>query len=274
MAENELQHVHTLLLQLQDVLREKFSLESEIEALPANLREKENALNIANSKYLELNEACLKAKQEATSNSIKYDDAVRARTDAEKMVEKISLQREYEALTKQIDEARVVENALLKARTASNALVEELTGKLEKQSEVCDSLKAEVEEERAKIDDLLAQKKAKISELDARCDEIRTEGVSDDIYAKFCRIVKNKSGLGITPIIQGQVCSGCHMILPMQFVNDVRLGTNTIEYCPYCSRILYYKEDEEAIDLTDFESEAGGDDFFAGAISDEDLDNL
>ena len=128
-------------------------------------------------------------------------------------------------------------------------------------------------EERAKIDDLLAQKKAKISELDARCDEIRTEGVSDDIYAKFCRIVKNKSGLGITPIIQGQVCSGCHMILPMQFVNDVRLGTNTIEYCPYCSRILYYKEDEEAIDLTDFESEAG-DDFFAGAISDEDLDNL
>ena len=51
MAENELQHVHTLLLQLQDVLREKFSLESEIEALPANLREKENALNIANSKY-------------------------------------------------------------------------------------------------------------------------------------------------------------------------------------------------------------------------------
>ena len=47
MADNELHHVHTLLLQLQDVLREKFELEEEIEVLPAALKEKEARLEAA-----------------------------------------------------------------------------------------------------------------------------------------------------------------------------------------------------------------------------------
>lgn len=273
MAENELQHVHNLLLQLQDVLREKFHLEEEIEALPAALNDKEAALALANEKYIELNDEYTKAKQEATSNSIKYDDAVRNRTEAEKMVEKISLQREYEALNKQIDEALVVEHALLKARTASNNKVDELSRQLEEQNEICTSLKAEVDEEKAKIDSVLNEKKEKIASLDQQCEEIRKKGITNDIYAKFSKIVKNKGGLGITPIIQGQVCSGCHMILPMQFVIDVRKGESATEYCPYCSRILYYQEDEEHIDLSDFESEAE-EEFFSDAISDEDFDNI
>lgn len=273
MAEHELQQTHKLLLQLQDILREKFRLEEEIETLPAALKEKEARLAEANQKYIALNDDYTKAKQDATSNSIRYDDAVKARTDAEKMVEKITLQREYEAITKQIDEARVVENALLKARTASNALVNDLSEQLTAQGEVCEQLKNEVEEEKAKIDGILEEKKAAIASLESQCDDLRKEGVSDEIYAKFSKIVKNKNGLGITPIVQGQVCSGCHMILPMQFVNDVRRGTNVTEYCPYCSRILYYQEDEETIDLSDFEQEAQ-EDFFADALSDDDFDNI
>lgn len=273
MAEHELHQVHSLLLQLQDVLREKFQLEEEIETIPAALKGKEAALEEANSKYVELNDAFNRAKQDATSNSIQYDEAVRRRTESEKKVELITQQREYEAITKEIDEARIVENSYLKARNASNALVEELDGKLRAQGEECDRIKGEVEDEKAKIDGILQEKRAKIAELDQRSLEIKGEGVSDDIFQKFCKIVKNKNGLGITPIIQGQVCSGCHMILPMQFVNDVRQGTNVTEYCPYCSRILYYQEDEETIDLSDFQNEES-DDFFADAISDDDFDNV
>lgn len=273
MAEHELENVHSLLLQLQDVLRQKFALEEEIETIPAALKGKETSLEKANLKYVELNDAYTKARQDATSNSIKYDDAVRARTDAEKLVETITQQREYEAVTKQIDEARVVENAYLKARNASTALVEELDAKLKAQGDECEHLKAEVDEEKAKIDSILAEKRSEIEALEAKSQEIRNEGLSDEIYSKFCKIVKNKNGLGITPIIQGQVCSGCHMILPMQFVNNVRLGVNPTEYCPYCSRILYYQEDDETIDLSAFEEESN-EDFFADAISDDDFDSI
>jgi hypothetical protein len=36
------------------------------------------------------------------------------------------------------------------------------------------------------------------------------------------------------------------MILPMQFVNDVRVGKE-IMFCPYCSRILFFQEDGEEV---------------------------
>ena len=33
------------------------------------------------------------------------------------------------------------------------------------------------------------------------------------------------------------------MILPAQFVNDVRTGEEIL-FCPYCSRILFFQEEE------------------------------
>ena len=41
--------------------------------------------------------------------------------------------------------------------------------------------------------------------------------------------------------VKGNVCEGCHMILPAQFANEVHTG-DKIVFCPYCSRILYYEE--------------------------------
>ena len=170
---------------------------------------------------------------------------MKARTDAEKLVEKITLQREYEAVTKQIDEARVVENALLKARNASNKLVDELDGQLKAQEEVCDVLKAEVEEEKSKIDGILKEKNEKIVDLDARCIQIKAEGISDDIYAKFCRIVKDREeqerswnhsdhpGAGLFRLSHDpadavrQRCQArhqCHRILPILFQDPVLPG--------------------------------------------------
>jgi RNase P subunit RPR2 len=50
-------------------------------------------------------------------------------------------------------------------------------------------------------------------------------------------------GRGIVAI-KGGVCMGCHMILPVQFANSVRMGEEIV-FCPYCSRILYYEESEQ-----------------------------
>ena len=78
---------------------------------------------------------------------------------------------------------------------------------------------------------------------------------------KFERIIKNKMGIGIVAI-KGNVCMGCHMILPVQFANEVRIGEEYV-FCPYCSRILYYEESGE-----------GEEDYFntedTGALSDLD----
>ena len=123
MADFELQQIDSLLLTLQDVLRDKFALESEIEALPLNLSTQKEELAEANRKYLELNEKYNKAKEEAAKYAVDYDEAFQERTNAEKMMDSITTQREYEALSKQIEEAKVRENGLLRARNNSNSLV-------------------------------------------------------------------------------------------------------------------------------------------------------
>ena len=65
------------------------------------------------------------------------------------------------------------------------------------------------------------------------------------------------------------------MVLPVQFVNDVRMG-NTTEYCPYCSRILYYEESEDSnIDYSvDSFGEDSDDESFADVVDTGDFDDL
>lgn len=278
MADFELQQIDSLLLTLQDVLRDKFALESEIEALPLNLSTQKEELADANRKYLELTEKYNKAKEEAAKYAVDYDEAFQERTNAEKMMDSITTQREYEALSKQIEEAKVRENGLLRARNNSNSLVEDLKGQLEAQGEVCDAIKGEVDAKSAEIDSLIEEKKVRIAELDAKCLEIKDMGISDEIYTKFSNIVKNKKGKGIVAI-HGQVCQGCHMVLPVQFVNDVRLGNST-EYCPYCSRILYWEPSDE--DNTDYhamaslagEEDGSEEDALAGSVDASGFDDV
>ncbi len=244
---NNLELIHSALKNLQSVLKDRFVLVEEIKELPKNLRAKQNALNVANAKYLELTDNYTKAKEAYSSNSIKYDEAKTYRESSEKKMDEITTQREYEALSKQIDDAKIKEQSLLKARTVSQTQVNELHEQLSAQQIVCDEISEDVKAETEKIDATIAEKQKLIDELDAKCAELRQDIISDELYAKFSMIVQNKKGVGIVPI-HGQVCQGCNMILPVQFVNDVRSNLN-IEYCPYCSRILFYEESDNVVDL-------------------------
>jgi len=95
-----------------------------------------------------------------------------------------------------------------------------------------------------------------------------THELDEDLKFKFERIIRSKSGMGIVPI-HGVVCTGCHMMLPANFVNEVRQA-DKIVFCPYCSRILYYEETEtdesmeeilagSLVDLNNDENEEGED---------------
>ena len=84
-----------------------------------------------------------------------------------------------------------------------------------------------------------AEKNAQIEALQKEEKEL-TDDLDKEVVFKFERILRNKMGIGIVAI-KGNVCMGCHMILPAQFSNNVRLGEDFI-FCPYCSRILFYEE--------------------------------
>ncbi len=235
------------LSRLQEVLQKKFVYEDQIESIPADLRAKEANLKEATDKYQELKEKFDNLTNEQKSLAIRYDDAFNQRIEFEKQMEFITTQREYEALTKQLDDAKISEQTLLKQRNSKNVELEKIKAELEAQEEVVNQTQAVVNEEKDKVDDQIIEIRNRITTLEAECNDIREGVISDDLYEKFSNIVRKKHGYGIVPVY-GQVCTGCNLILPMQFVIDLELKNmnGEIEYCPYCSRIIYKQElDEE-----------------------------
>ena len=234
---------------LQDALKVKFDLEQQVEMMPVNLKKEEATLKEANEKYLELTERFNTVTDEVKSLSIRYEDAFQTRTTYEKQMEFLNTQREYEALSKQLDEAKVQEQSLLKQRNSKSQELERLRGELDEQEKVCDEAKARVDEERAKVESSLDDLNRQLDEMNARCEEIKGDVISDELYAKFSNIVHKKKGEGIVPV-HGQVCTGCDRVLPMQFVIDLRMKQqeNEIEYCPYCSRIIWYEKLDEELE--------------------------
>ena len=238
------------LINLQEVLQKKFVLEDQIASIPAELREKEAALNAATMKNNELKESFDNLTSEQKSLAIRYDDAFNQRIEYEKQMEFITTQREYEALTKQLDEAKSNERALLKQRNSKTLELEKLQEELSEQEALVAELQAVVNEEKDKVDDQIIELRNRITTLEAECNDIKEDVISDDLYEKFSNIVRKKDGYGIVPV-KGQVCTGCDLILPMQFVIDLEMHNlnDEIEYCPYCSRIIYKAEldaEEEA----------------------------
>ena len=86
---------------------------------------------------------------------------------------------------------------------------------------------------------------------------------------KFQRIIQRNSE-GIVAVKNG-VCTGCNMILPAQFANEVHEG-DSILFCPYCSRILFYEESEENTQETYFDDAGSLADIEADFVDEEEID--
>src|SRR5690554_793787 len=242
-----MQEVFDKLRDLQGVLAKKFAVLEEIKEIPRTLETKEELLNRGKKTYIEKHERLEKTSEELKSLRFSLDEAERAREASEKQMEVISTQREFEALEKEIKDASSREQSLRKSLLAKEKYFSELQEQLEEHEQLMEIQEEEVKTETDKKDKQLAMKQEELDQLKAHEDTL-TPGIDDSILFKFERIIKNKAGVGIVPV-HGMVCQGCHMTLPVQFVNDVRKGDD-FRFCPYCSRFLYW-EDVELVDKFD-----------------------
>jgi predicted nucleic acid-binding Zn-ribbon protein len=234
--------VYDKLRALQDVLSRKFEVEREIQEIPKSLATKTELLNRLKKSLAERAAAHEAVKTRLTDVEQRLVEAEGAREQYEGQMDAIKTQREYEALDKEIRDATDKEQGLRKDLLKEQQSDEELKGALEKDQLMIQKQEEDVEEEQSKIKLKIKDKNTEMKKLAG--DERRiTPGLDEDILFKFERIIRNKAGIGIVPLAKG-VCTGCHMILPPEFVNTVRLGAE-VNFCPYCSRILFYQADEE-----------------------------
>jgi predicted nucleic acid-binding Zn-ribbon protein len=245
---------------LQDIIYEKIGLEKSVQEIPKLLGTQEELLNRLKKTFIEKNQEYEKIKAEEAELRNKLFEVESVREKSEKDMDIVNTQRAYEALDKQIRDASEDEQKYRKDIQTKERNLLELDEQIKGQTALIEHQEKDLGDRRKKIEAEINDKQKQI-ELLRKKESKLTENLDSEVVFKFERIIKNKMGIGIVAI-KGNVCMGCHMILPVQFANDVRIGEDFI-FCPYCSRILYY---EESVD--------GEEDFFntedTGALSDLD----
>ena len=263
-TENDLDKLRNL----QDILSEKITLEKEIVEIPKQLGALEEAHNRTRKVYIEKNLEYEKLKSAEEETRALMRDAEASREKAERLLgEPYTTQREYEALDKERHYALEKEQQFSEEVKKKEKMLYELDEQIKQNAALNEHQEKELAEKRAGIDKEVSEKKKQVDALLKK--ELKlTENLDPEVVYKFERILRNKMGLGIVAI-KGNVCMGCHMILPVQFSNNVRLGEEFV-FCPYCSRILYYEESEDS-ELF-FDTEDSGALFDLDEVDDEELD--
>ena len=226
---------------LQGVLAEKYEIEKSVKELPKGLDTNLATLERSKRDYIDLNAEYEAKKADVAALKSELEDVVKVRESGEKNMDDIKTHREYEVLEKQISEAKERETRIRKKLQKEEKELSEKNDKLQEEEAVIAGLEASVSEDKADLAKKLDEYTNQINALKEQEAEM-SEGIDAEIIYKFQRIIQRDSK-GVVAV-RGNVCDGCHMILPAQFANEIR-DDEKILFCPYCSRILYYEESAE-----------------------------
>ena len=173
-----------------------------------NLKTKEDMVIKANSVLSEL-----KTNKEYTA---KITEIESLKADKSIVEEKILISfDETDLINKDIDQEKDI---LLKRETeylANKSLIE-----------------AEINQIELDIKDLQGQRNQRISDIDPK------------IRDRYQRILNNKEGLAITPVIGAGSCGGCYMTVTTQMRNQIKQNIDLVA-CEFCMRILYLEDEIE-----------------------------
>ena len=231
---------------LQEILVQKYDLEKKVSDAPKQLSNQEELLSKTRKEFIEQKNAYDLISDKVSRLKVELDEAVRSREEGEKGVANSTTHREYEALEKQISEAKDKEDDVRRELQKEEKELLALDERLKITEEAINFSEQELRTSRESIDNEIAGYNERLSQLREEEDKI-TPNLKQETLFKFQRIIQRNSE-GIVAVRNG-VCTGCHMILPANFANEVREAENNgdkdILFCPYCSRILYYEEVSE-----------------------------
>ncbi|WP_428768186.1 C4-type zinc ribbon domain-containing protein [Treponema sp. HNW] len=247
---------------LQDILAEKYEIQRDIEEAPKKLFSQDELLARLKKEFIEKNADYENVRKKVVMLKTELAEAEAAREKGEKDMDNITTHREYEVLDKEIRDAAEAEQNTRKELQKQEKILADINDALKNDEKMIASQEEDLKAGKASLDKEIAAMHKKLDKLIKKEEKI-VPGVDPEIIFKFERIIKSKE-TGIVAV-KGNVCEGCHMILPAQFANKVRNGDD-INFCPYCSRILYYQEAEDGENeyfhlddtgsLTDFEDDS------------------
>jgi predicted nucleic acid-binding Zn-ribbon protein len=192
-------------------------------------------------------------KEEIRVKETEQKESVEKRTQNEEEIEKLKESqkkfkaqlyqvrnnKEYDALTKEIDHSDEQISKLEAENDALADLSKSLTAQIEEVKPQLDELIIELKEKEADLKEIIKVNEKEESKLLEERKKIEDQVKKPDLSV-YTRIRKAKKGKAVATI-KRSACSGCHNIVPSQRQLEIRKN-NKIFTCEYCGRILVSQE--------------------------------
>jgi len=161
---------------------------------------------------------------------------------AESKLYEVKTNKEYQALLKEIEAAKEVNDKTEEEVLVLMERIEELKKDVDTAKKAHKKKEAEAEAERKKLNEELQSVDAVVADLKKTRDTLLAL-VDDELKSTFATLLERRDGLAVVNVKNG-VCLGCFMNIPPQLFIEATKNRQMI-LCPSCNRIFYFIDDEE-----------------------------
>jgi predicted nucleic acid-binding Zn-ribbon protein len=149
--------------------------------------------------------------------------------------------REYKALLREIEDTEK-ENAKREDKVLE--CLEEIEGLNQgfdlKESELS-SLRDELETERKAVEEEVARIQDELNDVEHGREGLM-QTIDANLLGKYKQIKRMSGGIAVS-LVNNATCGACHLGIPPQMYNELQ-RQDTLQFCPHCQRIIYWKEAE------------------------------
>ncbi len=229
-----------ILASLQDIdreIREKNILKR---ARSAQIQGKEDEIQAKKSEFALLQaEWAERDKERRQKEQVLQEDSSKA-TEKRMRMTRLKNIKELQAVQREIDQIK--ENnkqreeeliTILEDLEARSALVKEKEEELKKLEEEWNGKKGGIETEVTRLEQALVE-----ASTGRQAIAVQLDG---DLMQRYELIFSRRGGMAVVTV-SGGICQGCYMNIPPQLWNEI-IKSETLNLCPSCHRILYYKSD-------------------------------
>ena len=151
--------------------------------------------------------------------------------------------REYKALLREIEDTEK-ENAKREDQVLESLEeIERLNQGFELKEDELSTLLDELESERKAVDEEVARIQRDLASMEQGREGLM-ETIDSNLLGKYKQIKTMTGGIALS-LVNHATCGACHLGIPPQMYNELQ-RQDTLQFCPHCQRIIYWKEAESA----------------------------
>ena len=174
------EEIFSKLKALQEVLVKKYEIEAKKAEAPKDLTAQEELLAVSQKEFIAKNAEYDAIKEKVHKIKFDLEQAVKLKESGEQGMDNITTHREYEALEKQINEAKILEADLRKELQKEEKTKDNLKETLKLDEENIELQTSLLNAAKDSLDEKIREFDEQLKELQAQEDEI-TPGLSDEL---------------------------------------------------------------------------------------------